>query len=222
MFRNCFLSLLLLITIFLLGFVPLSAQGNGEITDSHLVGEEIHGEKLRFQDLLKLQKASSESGEVETRKEDADSSKEKRFCFSFGGGSSQKKYERGGPKQRKGLSHCPLTFRLLEYNIAFMISVDYGSEFGSLTYNTLYMIPLSKSKRTNICIGGGIGNISVDEEGQDGLDYSKKEYTMYNFEVGCKTSLWYLGPYAKVRHSFIKGTKTWRLLILGLDIDIYL
>lgn len=103
-----------------------------------------------------------------------------------------------------------------------MISADYGRDFGSVTYNILYMIPLSKSKRTNVFIGGGIGNISIDEEGPDDMDYTEQEYTLYNFEVGYKASFWFLGPYAKVRHSFIKGTKTWRLFILGLDIDIFI
>ena len=222
MIRIYFLSMLLFISTFLVRLDLLSAQEDGAISESNRIGKEIQAEKLQFRNLSKLQTVSSDSEGMETRKEGADSSKEKTFCFSFGGGSSQKKYERGGPKQIVGLSHVPLTFRLLEYPIAIMISTDYGSEFDALSYNMLYMIPLTKSKRTNIFIGSGIGSIEIDEKGSDDMDYAEQKHTIYNLEVGYKTGFWFLGPYAKVRHSFIKGTKTWRLFILGFDIDIFI
>ncbi len=187
--------------------------------------EEIQTEKHQYQNLSKPQTVSSDSGEIQARKVDADSSKKKTFCFSFAFGLPINIIIESGHQ----LLHVPyggFSLRLLEFPIAFMFFSGSGyqpAEHEFSTYNILYMIPLSKSKKTNFFLGGGIGSFEIKEDcPYDARGYIKQKYTLYNFEVGCNPRLLgFLGSYTKVRYLYSKRTKNCIVFMLGIDFNFH-
>lgn len=147
-----------------------------------------------------------------------DSSKQKTFCFSIGGGIPLFDH---GSKLLADLNHLPITFQLLKFPIAFMISLDYSSGVNSAVYNLLYIKRLSKDKNIHLFGGGGIGSFKIHERTKPYyMDYNKQKYTLYNFEAGCKATLWNLGSFAKFKYLYTKGADNSLLFIFGFDVNI--
>jgi len=210
------LSISLLISILLVGTVPLSAREEGKTPVTYRVGE-VRAEKPHLRSSSKLQTAASDSEEIEVRKEDAGSSKEKTFCFSIGGGLPL--YDRGS-ELLADLNHLPITLRMLKYPVAVMISLDYSSSAESTIYNILYIRELSDSRRVSVFLGGGIGSYEILEDKQHEKYSPGQKHTLYNLEAGCKARMGFLGSFAKVKHLNAKGAENSVLLVLGLDVNI--
>jgi len=152
------------------------------------------------------------------RKVHEDSSRQKTFCFSIGGGIP---LFDNGSKLLADLNHLPITFQLLKFPIAFMISLDYSSGVNSAIYNLLYIKRLSKDKNIHVFGGGGIGSFQINERTKPYyIDYNKQNYTLYNFEIGCKATLWNLGSFAKFKYLYTKGAKNSVLFVFGFDVNI--
>ena len=167
---------------------------------------------------------SSDSGEIQARKVDADYSRKKTLCLSIGFGYPI--YE-GGPQPSLGAPDGAFSLRLLEFPIAFMYNggggaLDHGSHDWSYSiFNILYMIPLSKSKKTTFFLGGGIGNVKEEADPFE-PGSTRQKYTLYNFEVGCNPRLiGFLGSYAKVRYLYSKWSNSRIQFILGIDFNFH-
>lgn len=193
--------------------------------------EEIQAEKHQYKNLSKPQTVSSDSGEIQARKVDADSSRKKTLCLSIGLGLPI--YE-GGPQPSLGYPVLAFSLRLLEFPISYMFSGGGGlsrykeqatglqHEITFITHNILYMIPLTKSKKTNFFLGGGIGSIEVEKENPHDAGYTKQKYTLYNFEVGCNPRLrGFLGYHTKIRYLYSKWSKSCIQFILGIDFNFH-
>ena len=230
MYRKHLLSIILFICTYLLNLVPLSAQEEeGEIIIiSERVGKEIDMEERDkfklFQNLSKPQTVSSDPGKIPARKADAGSSRKKTLCLSIGFGYPI--YD-GGPQPSLAVPDVALSLRLLEFPIAFMYdegggALDHGShEWDYSLFNILYMIPLSKSKKTTFFLGGGIGDIKEEADPSE-PGSTRQKYTLYNIEVGCNPRLiGFLGSYAKVRYLYSKWSNSRIQFILGIDFNFH-
>ena len=95
-------------------------------------------------------------------------------------------------------------------------------EYSYDIHNILYIIPLSKSKKTIFFLGGGIGSIKIKIENPYNVGYTHQKYTLYNFEVGCNPRLrGFLGYHAKGRYLYSKWSKSCIQFILGIDFNFH-
>ena len=208
--------------------LEMSTKNTGDYIDHF---EEIQTEKHQYQNLSTPQTVRSDSGETQTRKIDADSSKKKTICLSIGLGFPV--YE-GGPQPSLGAPVAAFSLRLFDFPIAYMFSAGGGlsrhkervtglqHEYSYDIHSILYMIPLSKSKKTIFFLGGGIGSIKIKIENPHDVGYTHQKYTLYNFEVGCNPWLrGFLGYHTKVRYLYSKWSNSCIQFILGIDFNFH-
>lgn len=156
---------------------------------------------------------------------------ERKICISlFGFGLP---IVENGPEKFDGSHYWPIMISSPRFPIAILHSS--GSHAGGkhstesltreFTYSTtslLYMRPITKSKKTNIFAGAGIGSINLTEwkSGADSQEVSIKE-RLYSAEIGLKTQSPFFGFFVKYKWFYAKQVRNCMQLILGIDFNLY-
>lgn len=155
---------------------------------------------------------------------------ERKICITFYGVGLP--IVENGPQKFDGSLYGTGMIYSPQFPLALLLSSGYGQseeiyekegfthEFSYIIIDLLYRKSITKSKKTNIFTGAGIGSIDV-EEYRYGTDHSKTTSILYSMEIGCKTQTPFLGLFIKYKWFYAKDLKNCTQLILGIDFNIY-
>lgn len=154
---------------------------------------------------------------------------ERIICFSIGYGLP---LIENGPQTFDGFTFGTIMISSPQFPVAFLFHGGYGSNqekyeteglsqpFSYSTNSLLYMRSITKSKKTNVFAGAGIGSIDLEEYGS-GTDHLRITSRLYSLEIGFKTQTPFLGLFIEYKWLYAKEWRNCTQLTLGIDFNLY-